>query len=93
MNVVFEDETLDDLQRIFDWIAEVNRPAAEKLVERLFDRAESLAAPELTYTGRPGLDPGLAGSVGAVVPAKAATHSPGKARLAKRTRHPTGKSH
>ena len=44
MNVVFEDEALDDLRRIFDWIAEVNRPAAEKLVGRLFDRAESLAA-------------------------------------------------
>jgi len=58
MNVVFEDEALDDLRRIFDWIAEVNRPAAEKLVGRLFDRAESLAAPELAYTGRPGLDAG-----------------------------------
>jgi plasmid stabilization system protein ParE len=32
MNVVFEDEALDDLQRIFDWVAEVNRPAAERLV-------------------------------------------------------------
>jgi toxin ParE1/3/4 len=58
MNVVFEDEALDDLQRIFDWVAEVNRPAAERLVGRLFDRAESLAAPELTYTGRLGPDPG-----------------------------------
>jgi plasmid stabilization system protein ParE len=58
VNVVFEDEALSDLHRIFDWISEINRPAAEKLVARIFDRVENLAAPELTYTGRPSLDPG-----------------------------------
>ena len=58
MNVVFEEDALDDLQRIFEWIAEDNRLAAERLVARVFDRAEALAAPELTHTGRPGRDVG-----------------------------------
>jgi toxin ParE1/3/4 len=58
MKVVFDDEALDDLKGIFAWIAKDNRPAAERLVARIFDRAERLAVPEFTYTGRPGLDPG-----------------------------------
>jgi plasmid stabilization system protein ParE len=58
MRVVFDEDALADLQSIFAWIARDNRSAAEALVVRIFDRAEDLAAPELTYTGRPGLDPG-----------------------------------
>jgi toxin ParE1/3/4 len=58
MRVVFDDEALDDLQRIFAWIAKDNRPAAERLVARVFDKVERLARPQFTYTGRPGLDPG-----------------------------------
>jgi toxin ParE1/3/4 len=58
MRVVFDDEALDDLQSILAWIAKDNRPAAERLVARIFDRAERLAEPERTYTGRPGLDHG-----------------------------------
>jgi toxin ParE1/3/4 len=58
MKVIFDDEALDDLQRIFAWIAKDNRRAAENLIARIFDKAERLAAPELTEMGRPGLDPG-----------------------------------
>ena len=57
MKVIFDDEALDDLQRIFAWIAKDNRRAAENLLARIFDKAERLAAPELTEMGRPGLDP------------------------------------
>jgi toxin ParE1/3/4 len=58
MSVIFDDEALDDLQRIFAWIAKDNRRAAENLIGRIFDKAERLATPELTEMGRPGLDPG-----------------------------------
>jgi plasmid stabilization system protein ParE len=58
MRVIFDHEALDDLQRIFAWIAKDNPRAAENLVTRIFDKAERLAAPELTEMGRPGLDPG-----------------------------------
>jgi plasmid stabilization system protein ParE len=58
MKVVFDDEALDDLQRIFVEIAQDNPAAAGALVGRIFDKAERLATPELTHMGRPGLDPG-----------------------------------
>ena len=55
MKVVFDDEALDDLQRIFAHIAQGNRTAAEDLISRIFDKAERLATPELRHMGRPGL--------------------------------------
>jgi toxin ParE1/3/4 len=55
MRVVFDDEALEDLQRIFEWISKDNPKAADALVTRIFDRAERLAAPELSHMGRPGL--------------------------------------
>jgi plasmid stabilization system protein ParE len=58
MRVVFDDEALDDLDRIFAWIANDNQRAAENLVRRIFDKVERLTAPEPTDMGRPGLDPG-----------------------------------
>ena len=58
MNVVFDEEALDDLQRIFAEIAEDNPRAAGDLVGRIFDKAERLATPGLAHMGRPGLDPG-----------------------------------
>jgi|SRR5271157_5449603 len=58
MRVIFDDEALDDLQRIFAWIAKDNHRAAEGLIARIFDKAELLAIPALTDMGRPGLDPG-----------------------------------
>jgi toxin ParE1/3/4 len=45
MRVIFDDEALDDLQRIFAWIAKDNRRAAENLVARIFDKAERLTDP------------------------------------------------
>ena len=58
MRVIFDDEALGDLQRIFEWIAKDNRRAAESLIARIFAKVERLAIPELTEMGRPGLDPG-----------------------------------
>jgi toxin ParE1/3/4 len=55
MKVTFDDEALDELQRIFEWIEKDNPRAAERLVARIFDKAERLAAPELSHMGRPGL--------------------------------------
>ena len=55
MRVVFDEEALEDLRRIFEWISKDNPKAADALVTRIFDRAERLAAPELSHMGRPGL--------------------------------------
>lgn len=55
MRVVFDDEALEDLRRIVEWISKDNPKAADALVTRIFDRAERLAAPELSHMGRPGL--------------------------------------
>jgi plasmid stabilization system protein ParE len=58
MRLVFDDEALDDLRRIFARIAKSNQPAAERLVARIFDKVECLLTPELKQMGRPGRDPG-----------------------------------
>lgn|ERR1700704_2223144 len=55
MRVVFEEEALADLRHIFTWIAQDNPRAAEGVINRIFDKAERLAAPELSHMGRPGL--------------------------------------
>jgi toxin ParE1/3/4 len=55
MRVVFDEEALEDLRRIFEWISKDNPKAADALVTRIFDKAERLAAPELSQMGRPGL--------------------------------------
>jgi plasmid stabilization system protein ParE len=56
MRIVFDDEALTDLEGIRRWIAQRNARAANDLVKKIFERAESLLAPGLTYMGRPGLD-------------------------------------
>jgi toxin ParE1/3/4 len=58
MKVVFDDEALDDLRRIFADIAHDNPTAAQGLIERIFDKTERLTTPELVRMGRPGLDSG-----------------------------------
>jgi toxin ParE1/3/4 len=58
MRVIFDDEALDDLRRIYAWIEQDNRPAARDLVARIFERVEHLTTPGLSDMGRPGLDPG-----------------------------------
>jgi toxin ParE1/3/4 len=55
MRVVFDDEALEDLRHIFEWIAKDNQGAADALVARIFEKAERLSAPELSHMGRPGL--------------------------------------
>ena len=44
MRVVFDDEALDDLRQIFEWITKDSPRAADALVARVFDKAERLAA-------------------------------------------------
>ena len=58
MRVIFDDDALDDLRRIRAWVAKDNPRAADHIITTIFDKAENLVAPELTYMGRPGLDPG-----------------------------------
>jgi plasmid stabilization system protein ParE len=58
MRIVFDDEALDDLRGIRAWIGKDNPRVAHDLITRIFDKIENLLAPELTYMGRPGLDPG-----------------------------------
>lgn len=58
MKVVFDDDSLDDLRRIFAYIAKDNPRAATDIIERIFERIERLAMPVLTYIGHPGRDPG-----------------------------------
>jgi plasmid stabilization system protein ParE len=45
MKVVFDDEALDDLRQIFEWVANDSPRAADSLIARIFDKAERLAAP------------------------------------------------
>jgi toxin ParE1/3/4 len=58
MKVVFDDEALDDLQRVLNRISKENPRAADNLAARIFDKVERLATPELAEMGRPGLDAG-----------------------------------
>jgi len=58
MRLVFGEEALDDLQGIFAWIAKDDVGTATNLLNRIFDRVERLAVPDLTRMGRLGRDPG-----------------------------------
>jgi plasmid stabilization system protein ParE len=58
MRVTFEPAARDELDRIFEWIAQVNHPAALQLVARIETRVRRLETPELTNMGRPGLAAG-----------------------------------
>ena len=58
MRVVFDDEAIEDIQSILDWIGKDNPRAADELVARIFHKIEYLTSPELAHMGRPGLDPG-----------------------------------
>jgi plasmid stabilization system protein ParE len=58
MRVVFDADALNDVERIFEWHARINRRAAETLIARIFGKAERLETPGLADMGRPGLDPG-----------------------------------
>jgi plasmid stabilization system protein ParE len=57
MKILFDDEALEDLRNIHAWIAKDSPRAAAQFTAKIFDKIESLLAPELTYMGRPGLDP------------------------------------
>ncbi len=58
MKVVFDAEALDDLQRVFAWIARDDLAAATALIDRIFETAEKLTSPKLSRMGRFGRDPG-----------------------------------
>ena len=55
MRVTFDPAASDELDRAFEWIAKDNRRAAYELIARIEAKVSNLAAPELTYMGRPGL--------------------------------------
>lgn len=58
MRLIFEEEALDDLQGIFNWIAKDNPRAATRLIGRIFHKLELLLTPGFARMGRIGLDPG-----------------------------------
>ena len=55
MNVIFNEDARDDLRRIFNWIAQDNPAAADRLVRRILDKVARLDSLELVHMGRPGL--------------------------------------
>jgi len=55
MKVTFEPAARDDLDRIFDWIANENPRAATALIGRIEAKVMRLENRELTHMGRPGL--------------------------------------
>jgi plasmid stabilization system protein ParE len=58
MKIIFDDEALEDLSSIQAWISKESPLAAAAIAAKIFDKIEYLLKPELTYMGRPGLDPG-----------------------------------
>jgi toxin ParE1/3/4 len=58
MRLVFEEEALEDLQGIFNWIAKDNLRGAERLIDRIFRKLELLLLPGFAGMGRIGVDPG-----------------------------------
>jgi addiction module RelE/StbE family toxin len=54
MKLVLDDQALEDLRLISNWIARDNPRAADALITRIFDKIERLETPELTDMGRPG---------------------------------------
>jgi toxin ParE1/3/4 len=58
MKIIFDDEALEDLSSIQAWISKESPRAAATITAKIFDKIEYLLEPELTYMGRPGLDPG-----------------------------------
>lgn len=55
MRVAFEPAARDELDRIFDRIAEDNPRAAYEMIARIEAKVMRLETPELTNMGRPGL--------------------------------------
>jgi plasmid stabilization system protein ParE len=55
MNVSFDPDARDELDRIYTWIAQDNPNAASELVARIEAKVMPLADPTLMHMGRPGL--------------------------------------
>src|SRR3954447_15514511 len=55
MKVAFEPAARDDLDRIYDWIANQNPRAATELIARIETKVMRLENRELMHMGRPGL--------------------------------------
>jgi toxin ParE1/3/4 len=58
MRLVLEEDALEDLRGIFNWIAKDNPAAAERLINRIFRKLELLLTPGFARMGRIGRDPG-----------------------------------
>jgi plasmid stabilization system protein ParE len=55
MRVTFNPAARDELDAIFDWIAEKSARAARELIARIEAKVMQLELPELAQMGRPGL--------------------------------------
>ena len=54
MKLVIRQEAVDDLDGIYDWIAEDSVSSAARVVRALRERMNSVLLPELAHIGRPG---------------------------------------
>ena len=55
MKISFEPAARDELNDIFEWIAQDSPSAASNLIIRIEEKIERLAVPNLAHMGRPGL--------------------------------------
>ena len=55
MKVLLRQSAVDDLDRIFAWIAKDNASAAADMISRIRDRISLLELESLAHMGRPGL--------------------------------------
>ena len=55
MKVLVHSSAESDLDRIADWIAKDNPPAAARMVSKLYEQISLLETDELAHMGRPGL--------------------------------------
>lgn len=58
MRLVIRKEAVDDLDGIYDWIAQSSVSSASRVVRILRGRMNSVLLPELANIGRPGLKKG-----------------------------------
>jgi len=54
MRLVIRQEAVDDLDEIYDWIAQDSASSALRVVRTLRERMDSVLLPELANMGRPG---------------------------------------
>jgi addiction module RelE/StbE family toxin len=58
MKIIIRESAVEDLDGIFEWIAQDSPQAAAEIVARIAERINLLGVSGLSHMGRPGLVPG-----------------------------------